>query len=79
LIRDGSKFVGWCYNRSRLTDPARNGDINDDLGSDNRGVHDMTNRAPRRRLKVLVMMPEIRRGQEKQNTQGKTSEQLSAI
>ena len=79
MIRDGSRFVGWRYNRSRLADPARDGDINDDLRSENRGVDGMTNCAPRWRLKILVMMPEIRRGQEKQNTQGKTSEKPSAI
>ena len=79
MIHHRSKFVGRRYNQSRLADPPRNGDINDDLGSDNRGVQDMTNRASRRRRKVLVMMPEIRRGQKKQDTQGKTSKKRSAI
>ena len=79
MIGDGSQFMGKCHNRSRLANSAIVDDVDYDLRRDDGGVEDVTNRATYGRLEVLVMMPELRRGQEKQNRQGKTSQKPSAI
>ncbi len=56
---------GTSYNWSWLADSVINGYMNDVLRLDYGRVQDVTNTAIDRRLKLLVMMPELRRRKEK--------------
>jgi len=71
--------MGKCHNRSWLANSAIVDDVDYDLRRDDGGVEDVTNRTTYGRLQILVMMPELRRRQEKQNRQGKTCQKPSTI